>query len=94
MCLIQFYLKEKQQRLVSYEHRYRMCELAFLHLNQDQSIDINVASQNKIKSKVLISNAEYLSWKYAVQNMYVSYALGVIILLKSLLLHSNSNFVL
>jgi hypothetical protein len=56
---------------VSYEHRFRMCQLAFLSLNDD----------DRIHTKVVISDAEYMSWKYAVNDMYVMIAVNVLIYL-------------
>jgi nicotinic acid mononucleotide adenylyltransferase len=46
--------------LVSFEHRFRMCQLAFTHLNDTIHT-----------TKVIISDAEYMSWKNAVKDMYV-----------------------
>lgn len=45
--------QDKRQRLVSFEHRWHMCQLAFAD----------------ISSKVVISDAEYHSWRHAVQGL-------------------------
>jgi nicotinic acid mononucleotide adenylyltransferase len=51
----------KRERLVSFDHRYRMCHLAFEQLN-----DVSTAVP---ASRVVISDAEYMSWKEAVKTV-------------------------
>lgn len=66
--LLIFNAQEKRERLVSFEHRFQMCHLAFAHLNNNESL---MSSQERQQTKVIISDAEYMSWKSAVKDMYV-----------------------
>jgi hypothetical protein len=46
-----------------------MCRLAFAHLN---NANLSSTPQQETKqTKVIISDAEYMSWKHAVNEMYV-----------------------
>ena len=61
--------KEKRGRMVSFEHRLKMCQLAFAHLNE---VDREKSSQQRNKqTKIVVSDMEYMSWKNAVNDMYV-----------------------
>jgi hypothetical protein len=59
---------EKRERMVSYEHRCQMCQLAFAHLNQEDAMS---SKNQKKQTKVVVSDAEYMSWANAVKDMYV-----------------------
>lgn len=55
--------------MVSFEHRLKMCQLAFAHLNE---VDREKSSQQQNKqTKIVVSDMEYMSWKNAVNDMYV-----------------------
>jgi hypothetical protein len=45
--------QDKRARLVSFEHRWHMCQIAFGHLSP----------------RVVVSDAEYQSWKWAVRGL-------------------------
>ena len=69
--------------MVSFEHRLKMCQLAFAHLNE---VDREKSSQQQNKqTKIVVSDMEYMSWKNAVKDMYVHYCE----MLQLLLAHST-----
>jgi len=51
--------QDKRNRLVSFEHRLAMCQLAFGKLS----------SSSCAKTKVVVSEAELYSWQFATRNM-------------------------
>ena len=65
--IVSQYTQEKRERLVSFEHRFRMCQLAFAPLNIENVLSTPPHQQTKI----IISDAEYMSWNNAVKDRYV-----------------------
>lgn len=66
-------VQEKRERLASFEHRFEMCQLAFAHLNRDgNSLSKPVSQKATNQTTVVVSDAEYMSWKHAVNDMYVT----------------------
>lgn len=73
----QLMMKEKQDRLVSFEHRLRMCKLAFEPLNEQREHHRNQTfadgndEEKLMPTKVVVSDAERSSWEFAAKKLYV-----------------------